>query len=308
MTEQNENKNSPHQAPGKKEKVPLIVIGFIVLWLIGFVVLYFSGSIQELIKKSGTGINIILSLTGSFILIVVCFLFYKILLFRRKTHTEPSAEIVMDSRVLFSIIGVVAFLVIAYGIFTNGGSFLEQIKQPDAARGLITFLVVSITVVIALILVLYPIITSDNKEMENKFSKGKEIFSLLIGVLGTILGFYFGTTSTTGEKEATLKLSNVFISEYKPKSGNSIELIAFVYGGKAPYNYFITFTPDTLNIKQNNMISPDGNIKENLKMPLVKDSVNAKFKIIVTDNDGKSVVFQEKDKPVIIKNKPKPGI
>lgn len=68
-------------------------------------------------------------------------------------------------------------------------------RPPDGTtpRGMITFLVAVVTAGIAMILVLATIV-SDSPEWEKRFSRGKEVFTALLGVLGVIVGFYFGTS------------------------------------------------------------------------------------------------------------------
>ena len=44
---------------------------------------------------------------------------------------------------------------------------------------------------IAVLLALF-VITSDSPDAKERFAHGKEVLTILIGVFGTILGFYFG--------------------------------------------------------------------------------------------------------------------
>jgi hypothetical protein len=80
--------------------------------------------------------------------------------------------------------------VVIYGLYQQG--FIERISQERSARGLITFLIAVVTVGIALILVLSNII-SEGEDAEKRFDRGKQVLTTMIGVLGTIVGFYFGT-------------------------------------------------------------------------------------------------------------------
>jgi len=65
------------------------------------------------------------------------------------------------------------------------------INSAEYARGLITLIFSGGTMLIAVLLVLY-VITSDSAVAKERFGHGKEVLTLLIGVFGTILGFYFG--------------------------------------------------------------------------------------------------------------------
>jgi hypothetical protein len=88
------------------------------------------------------------------------------------------------------VVGAINILVLlGMGFMLIGGKVQETAA---AARGLITFLVVLITIAIALILTLLAFF-SNSRDLKERFALGKEILTLLIGVLGTIIGFYFGS-------------------------------------------------------------------------------------------------------------------
>jgi len=94
-----------------------------------------------------------------------------------------------------------AFIIIFFFIKSFDIEFLEKISGIEAARGLITFLFAISTVGIAVIVVLGAFVGSDpktdeeRKESAERFQRGKDILTILIGVFGAILGFYFGSES-----------------------------------------------------------------------------------------------------------------
>ena len=72
--------------------------------------------------------------------------------------------------------------------------FLTKIAEIEAARGLITFLFAVTTVGIAVVVVLAVLLGSGtNEELAERFQRGKDVLTILIGVFGAILGFYFGS-------------------------------------------------------------------------------------------------------------------
>lgn len=73
-------------------------------------------------------------------------------------------------------------------------AFLQQIATIEAARGLITFLFAVATVGIAVIVVLAAFLGNGSpEELAERFQRGKDVLTILIGVFGAILGFYFGS-------------------------------------------------------------------------------------------------------------------
>jgi hypothetical protein len=73
-------------------------------------------------------------------------------------------------------------------------AMLAALARPEEARGLITFLFGVATVGIALVIVLAVFLSTGSKEeIAERFRMGKDVLAVLIGVLGTIIGFYFGT-------------------------------------------------------------------------------------------------------------------
>jgi hypothetical protein len=67
-----------------------------------------------------------------------------------------------------------------------------NLAKHEISRGLITFLVAIVTVGVALILVLSTIL-GDGNDAANRFDRGKQVLTAMIGILDTIVGFYFGS-------------------------------------------------------------------------------------------------------------------
>jgi hypothetical protein len=92
--------------------------------------------------------------------------------------------------IMLSIAGLIIGGALLFGVFFNS-SFLASLSQPANARGLITFLFALGTIALILIIAI-AIFWVDNAEVENRFGMAKDVLTILIGILGTILGFYFG--------------------------------------------------------------------------------------------------------------------
>ena len=92
------------------------------------------------------------------------------------------------------------FAILGRAIFDD--KFLTSLGRVEVARGLITSLI-SIGVVGIAVVIILANYTSGQETNENhdllqeKFNRGKDILAILVGILGTIVGFYFGSTNLT---------------------------------------------------------------------------------------------------------------
>lgn len=174
------------------------------------------------------------------------------------------------------LLGLLAVVALLLGIFNGGGKFLFLVKDSDVSRGLITFLVALTTVLLAIILVLYAITTSEDKDTaKERFSQGKEVLTTLVGILGTVLGFYFGSASGTAPNP--LAVSDIKF--------HGQQVMAHVSGGTPPYRYSVKAAKQEFT-SIDNRISKDGWILESLdKQPPAGTSVT----MSVTDAKDKSV-------------------
>jgi hypothetical protein len=100
------------------------------------------------------------------------------------------------SSFIFSALGIVVMLalltVLTVSVFTDKGP-LQELGKLEIARGLITFLIAFTTVGIAIILAISTVVLPDSPDNDKRFDRGKQVLSVLIGVLGTIVGFYFAS-------------------------------------------------------------------------------------------------------------------
>ena len=139
----------------------------------------------------------------------------------------------------FGVLGGVVLYTILTGL--QDPKLLGLLQYIPTSRGLITFLVTLVTVTIALILALSTIV-SNSPDRSERFKDGKDLLFALIGVLGTIIGFYFGLEPN----EAQLKLAPVVLTNEAPSVGDKLNLISFATGGEAPFKFEIAFEPKVL--------------------------------------------------------------
>ncbi|HJR08627.1 MAG TPA: hypothetical protein VJ842_15315 [Pyrinomonadaceae bacterium] len=211
--------------------------------------------------------------------------------------------------ILFTALAAGSLTVIYMAISGKTG-FVGNLNEYNAARGLITFLIAFTTVSLAVILVLASIISSGNSDdLKMRFEQGREIFTTLIGILGTIVGFYFGATQGTQQQGApggasptptptptsTIQSSGQFttarVSKLNPKAGETVTITSFVATGTPPYTYSITFEPSVIPAIRD-ATSKDGLIRQDVPIPLsVATETPVNFRIDVNDSQGQTVSY-----------------
>jgi hypothetical protein len=92
------------------------------------------------------------------------------------------------------VLAAIGLVVLGFGILQTQG-IVDKISQIGYARGLITYILAIGTVAVALVLVVSALLGTDANK--GSFDRGKEILAVMIGIFGTILGFYFGQASST---------------------------------------------------------------------------------------------------------------
>lgn len=141
----------------------------------------------------------------------------------------------------------VPFVILLYKGLNNGNL---DLSDKEAARGMITFVVSVVTVAIGLFLVVGAAFMSGSKDLEKRFAFGKDVFTVLIGVLGTVMGFYYGQTTAggaganannQGQTAQTLQISTPRVNPATPKINTDFTVAADISGGEGPFTYTVTF-------------------------------------------------------------------
>lgn len=104
-----------------------------------------------------------------------------------KEVTDSSGKFVNLTYLQYILIFVVT---LSFVVVILNGAVRVTYDQDDSARNLITFLVAVGTIAIAFLAILTAMVIREFKE---RFALAKEVLTILVGVLGTIVGFYFGT-------------------------------------------------------------------------------------------------------------------
>ena len=123
-------------------------------------------------------------------------------------------------------------LATVYAFTQSASPLIDQLQNPDFARGAITFIVAAVVVCLALILILGGLFLegTQTNEVEERFRRGREVLAPFVGILGTIVGFYFGSADRTGTTE---KLDVDALAA-------PTEITVRVAGGVEPYRVAIT--------------------------------------------------------------------
>jgi hypothetical protein len=184
------------------------------------------------------------------------------------------------------------------------------LRTTEVARGLITFLVAFATVAIAVILALYAVVNGAKEgEAKERFALGKEVLTTLIGVLGTIVGFYFGSSTGSQVQEdrkllkitpPVVQIAPVSLSNERPKKGEAVSVASFVYGGKPPYHYTLSFLPANV-VPAISRTTADGTIKEDIKLgDAIAADTELTLQIEVKDKEGHSATLADKTRKLIV--------
>jgi hypothetical protein len=194
---------------------------------------------------------------------------------------------------LYGLIALTILGVIGWGLWNKGG-FLKSLQDIPVARGLITFLIVITTMGIAIMLAISTLFGEDGGDQDKTFDKGKQVLGVLIGLLGTIVGFYFGspdtkaaqaqmpTVQTQGPTIAPARVNNL-----QPKKGETFTISDYAYDGKPPYTYSITFDPAAIPpIKD--IKSDSGVLDQKITVPdTISADTDVKYQIHVADSENK---------------------
>lgn len=182
---------------------------------------------------------------------------------------------------------IVAALV---GIVFLLASKTTRIADVAYARGLITVVFSIGVAAIAFVMVLSLLMQQRDKNdeeakiSEKRFQQTKEILTLLLGILGTIVGFYFG--ASTNPSEDLPSIADIIIAEDSLVPGAKVPLTVLIKDGHSPFVYTIDFEglPNS-SIKGQ---SSERWFTATFNVPAVLHSTLLKTKIDITDVSGKT--------------------
>lgn len=137
------------------------------------------------------------------------------------------------------ILVTVILLIAANVLGFDKGETLMNLSHIDFARGLITYLFAVGTIGVVIIVILAILLSGE--ETEEMMKRAKDILTILIGLFGTIIGFYFGSQSQSNLnpiESSEISIAPVLISQPDEK-GAFFNLKTVISGGTGPYTYWI---------------------------------------------------------------------
>jgi hypothetical protein len=177
---------------------------------------------------------------------------------------------------LLILLGVLFLLGMAI-LDLDKGRVLVGMGKTAFARGLITYLFAVVTIGTAVVLVLSALLGTDKA----KFDSAKEVLALLLGVFGTIVGFYFASELAAAENTRQLTVSAV-LSAQEAAPGSSLTVTASVIGGSAPFRYSMVIDADPPR-DPGELVRPDGWIIRTVTLPAATSPGLHRIRITVQD-------------------------
>jgi hypothetical protein len=186
--------------------------------------------------------------------------------------------------IAISILAAV-FVLIGSAIMGVDKGVLSGMAKTDYARGLITYLFAIVTIGTAVVLVVSSLTAEETPAHKKRFQRGKEILSLLLGVFGTIVGFYFGSEVSGGlARKNTVQVAPIRANSQTGLAGSSITLDSYISGGSPPYRVGIGFDSD--KVDSNERVDSTGWYSKSITLPSVPDERAVTIHLVAVDSDG----------------------
>ncbi len=121
---------------------------------------------------------------------------------------------------------------------------------------------------------------------ETCFQRGKEILSLLLGVFGTFVGFYFGSeVSSKAKGQGVVQLLPLRLSVPEVSAGASLTITSAATAGTPPYR-FGTAIGDDADVERKVPADESGWISQDLHIPPNASGDNVILRMEVEDAVG----------------------
>ncbi len=183
------------------------------------------------------------------------------------------------------LIGV--YFLITMAILGKDHGVLTSMARYDYARGVITYIFSVATIGMAAALILYALLNATNDDVLKRIQNAKDILSLLLGVFGSIIGYYFASAAKSADRAQTRKLSITapLLNPQKVSSGGNFSITALAAGGTPPYQFGVVIGSDE-DIQFDQNVDDSGWIVKQLPAPDASEPAKLGIKIGVKDATG----------------------
>ncbi len=204
-------------------------------------------------------------------------------------HVPHGWAVLLNPIVALALL-IVSSVIALIGLAALGwdkGVVLNSMARAEFARGLITYLFAVVTIGTAVVLVVAALMSEETEAHEKRFQRGKEILSLLLGVFGTIVGYYFGaeTSSAIRAESGAFRITTLQLRPDSAEVGEPVTVAAVVIGGAPPYRYGTAFGNDTA--EPTAPVEDDGWITTTVKTRELKVGERARITVTVQDANGR---------------------
>jgi hypothetical protein len=186
---------------------------------------------------------------------------------------------------IFTLLVGVTLLIAANVIGWDSGGVLTRMSTLEFARGLITYLFAVTTIGTAVVLVMAALMREIS---DQSYQRGKEILALLLGVFGTIVGFYFGSEAGAARSVVEFTVKQPLVTPSTVAAGGTVRLIALVSGGAVPYRYGVGTEEDPSDLTLDRPVGPDGWIVADFIVPQVAANTDLGITLAVKDSVGRT--------------------
>lgn len=133
-----------------------------------------------------------------------------------------------------AVLVVVLLVLVGWILWSGTRPIVDQLPDPEFARGIITLVFVLFTIGFAAIVLIHGLFFSDLDKEDRRFTRGREVLGLFIGVVGTIIGFYFGSTEKVAAK------LDVAVRAQRQATPSKVGVNIHAVGGTPPYRFVIS--------------------------------------------------------------------
>ena len=170
---------------------------------------------------------------------------------RRGATSEPSG-VGRFGQAAITAIMVAALILIASFVYSDDR--IKLLSELKYSRGFITY-IFAVGAISLFLVIPASIMFDKGASSRERYERSKTVFGLMLGLFGTILGFYYGTTDEVSRITESIVLRELQFGEDADPSDGKFSVKTSVNGGKEPY----VFTIEVLD-KDGNVITGTGGL------------------------------------------------